>query len=70
MKKMIYSMKLCLAIMILAGMILPTSTVFARNAEHKPITRELMNLVEKNPEIGSMLEASIAEAKKINPDPK
>lgn len=37
---------------------------------HKPITRELINLVEKNPEIRSILEKSIAEAKKVNPDPK
>jgi phosphatidylserine decarboxylase len=37
---------------------------------HKPITQELINLIENNPEIGEMLEKSIAEAKKANPDPK
>jgi len=38
--------------------------------KHKPITMELINLVEKNAEIRNMLETSIAEARKINPDPK
>ena len=51
-------------------MVLPASAVFAEDDSHKPITRELINLVEKYPEIRNMLEASIAEAKKINPDPK
>jgi phosphatidylserine decarboxylase len=37
---------------------------------HKPITSELISLVQTNPEVGNMLEKSIAEAKKINPDPK
>lgn len=37
---------------------------------HKPITSELISLVQTNPEVGNMLEASIAEAKKVNPDPK
>jgi len=38
--------------------------------EHKPITRELISLVQTNPEVGNMLGKSIAEAKKVNPDPK
>ena len=63
-------MRLFLAIIILLGMIFPASVVFAEDNSHKPITRELINLVEKYPEIRNMLEASIAEAKKINPDPK
>ena len=37
---------------------------------HKAITQDLINLIEKNPEIGNMLEASIAKAKEINPDTK
>jgi hypothetical protein len=58
----------CLAIsIILAGVIL--SGCVAPEG-HKPITQELINLVEENPEIESMLKASIAKAKKINPDPK
>ncbi len=64
MKKIIDRMKLLFAIVILAGMILPASTVFSDEKNHKQITRELINLVEKNPEIRNMLEASIAEAKK------
>lgn len=65
-----YRMKTFFAIIILAGMIFPSSAVFAEKEYHKPITRELINLLEKNPEIGRLLEASIAESKKVNPDPK
>jgi len=70
MKKIIDRMKLIFAIVICAGMIFPASTVFSADNNHKQITRELINLVETNPEIRNMLESSIAEAKKINPDPK
>ena len=70
MKKIIDRMKLIFAIVILAGMILPASTVFSEDKNHKQITRELISLVGTNPEIRNMLEASIAEAKKINPDSK
>jgi phosphatidylserine decarboxylase precursor len=37
---------------------------------YKPITGELYTLIEENPEIGDMLERSIAEAYKTNPDPQ
>jgi phosphatidylserine decarboxylase len=37
---------------------------------HKPVTMELITLVANNPEVGVLLEKSIAEAKKVNPDPK
>jgi phosphatidylserine decarboxylase len=37
---------------------------------HQPITLELIDLIENNPEIGELLEKSIAEAKEANPDPK
>lgn len=70
MKKKIDGLKLVFALVILAGLILPTSTVFSADNNHKQITRELIALVETNPEIRNMLEASIAEAKKVNPDPK
>ena len=70
MKNLIYRMKLVLAIAILAGLIFSANAVFAEDDNHKPITQELIKLVEENPEIGNMLETSIAEAKKINPDPK
>lgn len=57
-----------LALAIIAGLILPVGMALAAGDDHKPITRELMELVEKYPEIHEMLSASIAEAKKINPD--
>ena len=63
-------MKLYLSIVIMAGMILSPGLVFAADTDHKPITRELITLVKKDPKIRSMLEASIAEAAKINPDKK
>lgn len=44
--------------------------VLAEENNHKPITQELVNLIKNNPEIGSMLEKSIAEAKLTNPDLK
>ena len=56
--------------MALAGVILCAGVVFGDDHRHKPITRELISLVEQSPEIRHMLEASIAEAREINPDPK
>jgi len=70
MKKVINRTKFIFAILIFAVMVLPASTVFSADNNHKQITRELINLVETNPEIKNMLESSIAEAQKINPDPK
>jgi len=70
MKKTMCTMQLIVISAIVTGMILSPSTIFAEKPDRKPITRELMTLVAKNPEIGSMLERSIAEARKINPDPK
>lgn len=70
MKRMISQTKLYLAIMVLAASILTISTVAMENDNHKAITQDLIGLIEKNPEIGNMLEASIAKAKEINPDPK
>ena len=37
---------------------------------HKPVTQELIALLKKHPELKTMLESSIAKAKKINPDSK
>jgi len=37
---------------------------------HKPITQELITLLEKHPEVKEMIKTSIAKAKEINPDPK
>lgn len=38
--------------------------------DHKPITKDLIELIKENPEIGRMLEASIAKARETNPDPE
>ena len=70
MNKIIRWMKLYLSIVIMAGMILSPGLVFAADTDHKPITQELITLVKKDPKIRNMLEASIAEAAKINPDKK
>ena len=70
MKRMISQTKLYLAIMVLAVSILTISTVAMENDNHKAITQDLIGLIEKNPEIGNMLEVSISKAKEINPDPK
>ena len=70
MKKILHRMKLIFAVIVLVGLILPASAVFAENASHEPITLKLINLLEKNLEIKKMLEASIKEAKKKNPDQK
>ena len=40
------------------------------HTSHKPITQELIDLLEKDPKLKAMLESSIAKAKKINRDPK
>jgi len=70
MKKLIYRMKLVLAIAILAGLIFPANAVCAKDDNHKPITQELIKLMDKNPEIEDMLGKSLEEARKINPDMK
>ncbi len=70
MKKIFSETRLCLATIVLAALILTISTVAMGEESHKTITQDLINLIEKNPEIGRMLETSIAKAKEINPDPK
>ncbi len=51
-----------------------TSAVFAQDdhhaRHHKPITQNLITLLENDPALKSMLESSLAEAKKSNPDVK
>lgn len=74
MKKLNHKLSLCLLIIILAGLMLMPNMAAAGTEKqknvHKPITQKLIKLIEKNPEVGKMLEKSIAEAKKTNPDPK
>ena len=62
-------MRLFFAVVILAGLLIPACSVSSK-ADHKPITLELIKLVDSNEEVGSLLEVSIAEAQKINPDPE
>jgi len=70
MKKAFYKIGLYFSIVVLlAGMMLPSGAL-AEKVQHKPITLKLINLLNKHPEIKTMLEQSLAEAKKINPDPK
>jgi len=70
MNKALCKITVYLAIVLLAVTIISACAPFKQGDSHTPITRELINLVEKNPEIGNMLERSITEARKINPDPK
>jgi len=56
--------------MVLAASILTVSTIAMGEDNHKAITQDLINLIESNPDIGTMLEESIAKAKQINPDPQ
>ncbi len=67
MKKVIIRMRLIFAVVILAGLLIPACSVSSK-ADHKTITLELIKLVDSNEEVESLLEASIAEAQKINPD--
>jgi len=69
MNHIIHKIKQSFVIVLIAGVFLPACTVAAEQDPHKPITRDLINLVEKNPDIKKMLTKSLAEAKKINPDP-
>ena len=46
------------------------SFINAQEKQHKPITRQLINIVEHNAEIRNMLISSIEKARKINSDKK
>ena len=67
-QKTIHGMKLAIAVMILAGLILSASAVFAAEARHEPITIKLIELLDDEPTIKKMLIQSIEKAKKQNPD--
>ena len=62
--------KFYLIMFIFITYILALGIISMGDEGHKQITLELIDLAKKNPEIGKMLEASIAEAKEKNPDPK
>jgi phosphatidylserine decarboxylase precursor len=59
-----------MALMVLAALILTISAIAVEDNDHKAVTKDLMGLIDKNPEIGKMLEESIAKAQEINPDRK
>jgi len=56
-------------IAILLAMIFCANAALAQ-PPHKPVTQSLITLLGNDPALKSMLEASIAKAKKLNPDPK
>lgn len=64
-------MKKIIGGIILAGIIFAAGAFCATTTtktDHKPITKALINLLKNQTELQDMLETSIAEAKKINPD--
>lgn len=70
MKRNVCKARFFLVTLLLTGLLFSASQVLAEATTHKQTTLDLMNLVKNSPEIGAMLEKSIAEAKKINPDSK
>jgi phosphatidylserine decarboxylase precursor len=72
MKSPIYKTKLYLLIAITVSVLISVGCPISKKGgdRHKPITQKLIDLLDKNPEIRNMLEKSIAEAKKVNPDRK
>ena len=70
MKKARYSIRFYFAILLVTGLLFFANSSFAQETQHKSITQDLIKLMQSHPEIGPMLEASIAEAKKNNHDPK
>jgi len=56
-------MKLIIAIMILAGLILPISAVSAEEVRHESITIKLIELLDGEPKIKKMLIQSIEKPK-------
>ena len=60
--------KRILVFLLVCLMLLTVSSVLGVTTSHKEITNDLILLLEKNPEINDMLNESIMEAKKINPN--
>jgi phosphatidylserine decarboxylase len=70
MNKTIPSMMLGLAFALLTGLALATGPAFAEEHGHTAITQELIALLGRSHEVRDLLEQSIAEARKVSPDPK
>lgn len=68
MKKMFSQRESCLIIMLLAASVLALSIIAVGEDGHNAITQDLIKLIDEQPEIGTMLEESIAKAREINPD--
>lgn len=56
--------------LVLLGALLVSSSVSAAEQGHRPITRQLIQLVEQDPEVRELLSDSLAAAKAANPDPQ
>lgn len=63
MKKFQYAAKI-----LILSLIVLVPVVSAHENKHEPITWQLINMVEHNPEIKAMLVESINRARQINPD--
>ena len=48
----------------------PATPSVTATAAHEPITQELIDILDKQPEVKQLLQKSIDMAKEINPDPK
>lgn len=57
------------SLLLFGALLLLATAAFAKGPAHQPITAKLMALVSEQPEVGQLLEASLAEAKRVNPDP-
>ncbi|HPS92318.1 MAG TPA: phosphatidylserine decarboxylase [Methanothrix sp.] len=68
MNRMFFERESCLIIMLIAASFLALSIIAAGEESHKAITQDLIKLIDEQPEIGTMLEESIAKAREINPD--
>lgn len=62
MKKTYFAVSLCLVILLAAGL------AYSASGDYVPPSKTLHGLLKKHPEVKTMLEASISEAKKVNPD--
>ncbi|WP_198942555.1 phosphatidylserine decarboxylase [Methyloprofundus sedimenti] len=70
MKRNTFKLKVLFAILLLTGWLVSENLAFAKENAHKQVTQDLISLVKNNPDIKHMLEKSISEAKKVNPDLK
>ncbi len=57
-----------MVVVLMAGMVLCSSVGVAAEVGHRPLTKALIELIAEKPEVGKMLEESLAKAKAINPD--